>query len=239
MFQGKPRPAARVGRPGANASPHTGPWPRISVWHGDSDATVNAGRTPAEILKQWTDVHGLSLDPTEEKTVDGIPRKVWRGRDGSELIEEYSIPGMAHGTPLAIKGAENALGEAGPFMLDVGIASSYHIAKFWGLAQYTRSDEKPVKPAASVISLPDGSNGRATPREPVETTPEASAARTAEPRRVKLEFEEQPAEDRRTRSNPPRSRRRKNRPSRTLTPRSRRWPRPSTTSSPARSRPRA
>ena len=44
--------------------------------------------------------------------------------------------------------------------------------------------------------MPDGSNGRATPREPVETTPEASAARTAEPRRVKLEFEEQPAQDR-------------------------------------------
>ncbi len=195
MFQGKSRPAREWGDLVRKASPHKGPWPRISVWHGTADATVKASNA-GEILKQWTDVHGLSLDPTEDKTVDGIPRKVWRGRDGSELIEEYSIPGMAHGTPLAIKGAENALGEAGPFMLDVGIASSYHIAKFWGLAQYTRSDEKPVKPAASVISLPDGSNGRATPREPVETTPEASAARTAEPRRVKLEFEEQPAQDR-------------------------------------------
>ena len=79
---------------------------------------------------------------------------------------------MAHGTPLAIKGAENALGEAGPFMLDVGIASSYHIAKFWGLTQYTRSDEKPAKPAASVIALPDETAAAAqVRREPVETPP--------------------------------------------------------------------
>ena len=61
---------------------------------------------------------------------------------------------MAHGTPLAIKGAEDALGEAGPFMLDVGIASSYHIAGFWGLTQHSRGDEKPAKSEASVIALP-------------------------------------------------------------------------------------
>ncbi len=194
MFQGKARPAREWGDLVRKASPHKGPWPRISVWHGTADATVKASNA-REILKQWTDVHGLPLEPSDENTVDGIPRKVWRGRDGAELIEEYSIPGMAHGTPLAIKGAENALGEAGPFMLDVGIASSYHIAKFWGLTQDARGDEKPAKSEASVIALPDGSSGGSRPsREPVEAPPEAAAARNDEPRRVKLEFEEQPAQ---------------------------------------------
>jgi len=41
---------------------------------------------------------------------------------------------MAHGTPLAIGEAEGACGAPGPFLLPVGISSSYHIAKFFGIA---------------------------------------------------------------------------------------------------------
>ena len=41
---------------------------------------------------------------------------------------------MAHGTPLAVGEAEGACGAPGPFLLPVGISSSYHIAKFFGIA---------------------------------------------------------------------------------------------------------
>ena len=66
--------------------------------------------------------------------VDGYPRRVWVNRAGDELIESYAITHMAHGTPLATGESEDECGAAGPFLLEVGISSSYHIAKFFGLA---------------------------------------------------------------------------------------------------------
>ena len=40
---------------------------------------------------------------------------------------------MALGTPLATGDADFECGTAGPFLLEVGISSSFHIAKFFGL----------------------------------------------------------------------------------------------------------
>jgi hypothetical protein len=133
MFQSPSRPAREWGILVRNASSHRGPWPRISIWHGSADRTVipsNAG----EILKQWTEVHGLPLSPSDQTIVDGYPREVWINGAGDEMIESYTITNMAHGTPLALDGVEGACGAAGPFLLQVGISSSYHIAKFFGIA---------------------------------------------------------------------------------------------------------
>jgi hypothetical protein len=45
---------------------------------------------------------------------------------------------MAHGTPLATGGSDQHCGVPGAFLLEVGISSSYHIAKFWGLTRLPR-----------------------------------------------------------------------------------------------------
>src|SRR5207248_955588 len=74
------------------------------------------------------------MSPSVKTRVDGFPREVWINDAGDELIEAYSITHMAHGTPLAIGEAEGACGAPGPFLLPVGISSSYHIAKFFGIA---------------------------------------------------------------------------------------------------------
>jgi len=132
MFQSPPRPARAWGDLVRAASRHDGPWPRVSVWHGGVDATVipsNAG----EIIKQWTDVHGLPVTPTAKVIVDGYPRQVWVNAAGDEVIESYTITNMAHGTPLATGEADHECGAAGPFLLEVGISSSYHIANFFGI----------------------------------------------------------------------------------------------------------
>jgi poly(hydroxyalkanoate) depolymerase family esterase len=132
MFQSPPRPASAWGDLVRAASSHQGPWPRVSVWHGGVDATVipsNAG----EIIKQWTDIHGLPLAPSSKSVVDGYPRQVWVNAAGDEVIESYTITNMAHGTPLATGEADHECGAAGPFLLEVGISSSYHIATFFGL----------------------------------------------------------------------------------------------------------
>jgi poly(hydroxyalkanoate) depolymerase family esterase len=134
MFQCPPRPARDWGDLVRAASRHSGAWPRISVWHGDADATVIPSNA-IEIIKQWTDVHGLPAGPSFEAVVDGYSRQVWVNGTGDELIESYSIPNMAHGTPLATGDADEQCGAAGPFLLEVGISSSYHIAKFFGLTR--------------------------------------------------------------------------------------------------------
>ena len=133
MFQSPSRPAPEWGDLVRKASPHRGPWPRISVWHGNADKTVIPPNA-REILKQWTELHGLPISPSAKTRVDGFPREVWLNERGDELIESYTITNMAHGTPLAVGEAEGACGAPGPFLLSVGISSSYHIAKFFGIA---------------------------------------------------------------------------------------------------------
>ena len=100
MFQSPSRPAREWGDLVRKASSHRGPWPRVSVWHGNADKTVIPSNA-REILKQWTDVHGLPLSPSVKTRVDGFPREVWINAAGDELIEAYTITNMAHGTPLA------------------------------------------------------------------------------------------------------------------------------------------
>lgn len=114
------------------ASAHSGAWPRVSIWHGGADATVNVGNAEA-ILAQWRGVHGLAARPSAVDRIDGVPHRVWSRPDGRVLVEDYIIPGMAHGTPIKTSGT-GAYGTSAPHMLDVGISSTLRIAQFWGIA---------------------------------------------------------------------------------------------------------
>jgi poly(hydroxyalkanoate) depolymerase family esterase len=141
MFQSPSRPAPEWGNLVRKASPHRGPWPRISVWHGNADKTVIPPNAQ-EIIKQWTNLHGLPMSASAKTRVDGFPREVWINEFGEELIESYTIANMAHGTPLAVGEAEGACGAPGPFLLSVGISSSYHIAKFFGITGARPQEEQ-------------------------------------------------------------------------------------------------
>jgi poly(hydroxyalkanoate) depolymerase family esterase len=145
MFQGRIRSAREWGDLVRAASSHRGPWPKVSVWHGSADLAV-APANAAEIIKQWTDVHGLPAIASRLETVDGYPHRIWANAAGEDLIEEYIISGMAHGTPIAASSGEERHGAVGPFLLDVGIPSSYHIVRFWGL---TKVEQTPSVPARS------------------------------------------------------------------------------------------
>jgi len=116
-----------------SASSHKGPWPRISVWQGDADSTVNPANEEA-ILRQWTNVHGIE---DAAKQVDGETRgdlhTVFRGSKGQTLVEGHRIKGMGHGLPVDPGSAENQCGKVGMFFPDVDICSSIYIARFWEL----------------------------------------------------------------------------------------------------------
>jgi poly(hydroxyalkanoate) depolymerase family esterase len=143
-------PAAALGGLVPGASPHKGPWPRISVWHGDSDATVSHANS-ALIVEQWRAIHGIACERTAVEHVDGHLRNVWRDAHGRDVIEEYCIGGLGHGTPLSTSGA-NACGVPGPYMLEAGISSARRIARFWGLvtAQAERRPEPALPPSPSM-----------------------------------------------------------------------------------------
>ncbi|MBV8819139.1 MAG: PHB depolymerase family esterase [Acidobacteriaceae bacterium] len=128
------------------ASKHRGPWPKISVWHGTSDPIVKV-TNGEDIIRQWTDVHGLSEAPSDVETVEKFTRRVWRDANGKARIEAFSINGMAHGVPLATTTAESC-GSAGAFFLDVGISSTHRIARFW------RLHETPVEIPRDVARVP-------------------------------------------------------------------------------------
>ncbi len=129
-----------------SASRHTGPWPKVSIWHGSADQTVAASNMEA-IAAQFRGVHGVDAKPDGVTRSGRLTRQIWRNADGSAVIETNLIAGMGHGTPVS---GRDSIGTPGPYMLDVGISSTREIARWWGLtAAATQS------PTAEAILIPD------------------------------------------------------------------------------------
>jgi poly(hydroxyalkanoate) depolymerase family esterase len=153
MMQSTSRPAGKLGDLVRKASKHKGPWPKVSVWHGTADRTVNPGNAN-EIVKQWLDVHGLPSAPMSAVDVDGHPREVWWNADGETVVESYTITDMAHGTPLGLSGNDERYGAEGAFLIEAGISSSYHIADFFGLTERVIAVSEAAKPAPAPKVVP-------------------------------------------------------------------------------------
>jgi poly(hydroxyalkanoate) depolymerase family esterase len=164
IFQGRVLPSQDWGDRVRAASGHEGPWPTVSIWHGEADGTVKPVNA-AEIVKQWADVHGLSPSPTHEKTIGGHRHSVWINADGRQAVESYTIAGMAHGAPIDPNG-EDGCGNAGPFIHDVGFSSTHHIARFWGLTEHRRAVATAPRPAAAPLTAAPLNGERPTAERP-------------------------------------------------------------------------
>jgi poly(hydroxyalkanoate) depolymerase family esterase len=141
---GGPR-ADALGELVRNATSHGGPWPTLSVWHGSSDATVVPSNA-RDLITQWRALHGVASTPSRQEMIGRYPHRIWCDSTGREVIEEYQITGMAHGTPLSTGGAHSHE-VAGPHMLEAGISSTRLIARFWGLTDEEAGNED--RPAAT------------------------------------------------------------------------------------------
>jgi len=159
MFQSPARPARELGDLVRKASKHHGAWPKVSVWHGSADRTVNPANAD-EIVKQWLDVHGLPAAPMSEGTVDGYPRQLWWNDDGETVVESYTITNMAHGTPLGVADNDEHYGAQGAFLIEAGISSSYHIAQFFGLTEGVRQ-------ATAAATTAEAAPAMAAPAPPI------------------------------------------------------------------------
>ncbi|MBI3898255.1 MAG: PHB depolymerase family esterase [Gammaproteobacteria bacterium] len=130
-----------------DATDYQGPWPRVSIWQGDADKTVNP-RDAVELAEQWTAIHGVDQTPPEENRVKGFPHRVYRDANGNALVETYVIPGMGHGVPIDPGNNADHCGRPAPYMFPVGICASYYIGKFWGLDGAGTASGNAATPAA-------------------------------------------------------------------------------------------
>ena len=195
MLQSPARPAADLGDLVRNASGHRGPWPKVSVWHGSADRTVNPANAN-EIVKQWLDVHDLPAAAMSEGIVDGYPHQVWWNEDGETVIESYTITDMAHGTPLGVADNDERYGAEGAFLIEAGISSSYHIASFFGLtervSQPRRVEAFAEEPIAKTVAAQPSTPLR-TPDIAAVLQPLAALPRAAKPKlKPNLKSEPQP-----------------------------------------------
>lgn len=148
--------------PGSNLSPAqwgdkvrasstwTGPWPIVSIWHGDGDFVVRPMNL-TESMEQWTNVHGIDQTPEVSDTVGGFPHKVYKTASGQTRVETYAITGMGHGTPVDPGAGATQCGTAGAYILDVNLCSSYYIARFFGLDNLDG-----VAPSATITAPANG-----------------------------------------------------------------------------------
>jgi poly(hydroxyalkanoate) depolymerase family esterase len=113
------------------ATNYAGPWPKVSIWHGTADKTVNP-KNARELVDQWTNVHGIGRTPVKNK-VKGYSHEMYKDSHGNVLVERYVITGMRHGIPVDPGQGEDQCGVVGQFTFDVKICASYYIGKFWGL----------------------------------------------------------------------------------------------------------
>ena len=126
MFVGRTGDANKWGDKVRAASPHLGPWPRVSIWYGTEDAVVrpiNAG----ELVKQWTNVHGVGAEHPSIDHLGTVTRRIWRDLDGCECVTDYMVPGIGHGTPVDDRSPP------APFFIPAGISATRQIAEDFGL----------------------------------------------------------------------------------------------------------
>ncbi|CAN5420608.1 hypothetical protein BH10PSE2_BH10PSE2_10370 [soil metagenome] len=127
------------------ASGHPGPWPSVSIWHGDADHTVTPANADA-LVAQWRGVYDLKSEPDETRRVGGHVNRLWRNSGGDVVLEDYRISGMGHGVPIATHSAEPCE-VAGPYFLDAGVSASLTLVTKWKLASGDRLDHADHQPA--------------------------------------------------------------------------------------------
>jgi poly(hydroxyalkanoate) depolymerase family esterase len=154
---------------------YSGPYPRVAIWYGTSDAIVNPANA-TQSRDQWTNVWGISQTPSSTSSLSGgTTLQNYNDSAGRPAVQLYSVQGIGHGTPVDPGSGTTQCGGTGTYYL-ASICSSYYIARFWGL------DAGSASPTASAPGSPTASP---TPTRSSSPTPSPTASptpsRTASP----------------------------------------------------------
>jgi poly(hydroxyalkanoate) depolymerase family esterase len=80
---------------------YSGARPRMQLWHGTADTTLNYNNFGEEI-KQWTNVLGVSQTPSSTDTpVSGWTRTRYGSTSSHAPVEGISVAGVGHSLPLS------------------------------------------------------------------------------------------------------------------------------------------
>jgi poly(hydroxyalkanoate) depolymerase family esterase len=121
--------AGRVRQAGAPTPPA---WPRVSLWQGDADPTVNPMNL-RELLDQWTAVEGIDEVPDREEATAAYRRREFADAAGGVRVETYELPGMGHAVPVDPGTGPEQCGKVAPYFADRHVCAAFRIARFWGL----------------------------------------------------------------------------------------------------------
>ena len=115
-----------------SASDHPGPFPILTVFHGDMDPTVN-DQNMIELVEQWTNIHDADLMPDEDDLFRGHTHRIYHDDSGRPVVETYHIKGMLHAVSVDPGSDEDQGGTVGAYAEDRDVYSAFYAAKFWGL----------------------------------------------------------------------------------------------------------
>ena len=103
-----------------------GPWPRLSIWHGQADTTVAPGNATL-LATQWRALHGLAAPLVAEQTRNGVRHQMWPNAKQPQ-VELWSLPHLPHAYPVGKRSVE-----PGRFVEPAQVDATAGIARFLGL----------------------------------------------------------------------------------------------------------
>jgi poly(hydroxyalkanoate) depolymerase family esterase len=115
-------------------SSYSGPYPKVTMFHGDGDYTVKP-MNMTEAMEQWTNVNGIDQTPELNETFRTSTHKVYKDSGGNGIVETYLVSGMGHAITVDPGTAVDQGGTTGAYAEDKNIHSSYYSMIFWGLDQ--------------------------------------------------------------------------------------------------------
>ncbi|MBR0646157.1 PHB depolymerase family esterase [Roseomonas hellenica] len=112
-------------------------WPRLSIWQGGRDRTVNPQNSELAAA-QWTGLHGLDLKPSVDRAGPGGTRYRSWGKPARPAVEVWNLANAGHGFPIDGK---SSVGRPGPWVIEAGISAVDHVAAFWGIGPVKASPQ--------------------------------------------------------------------------------------------------
>lgn len=108
-------------------------WPRVSIWHGDADETVDVANL-RELVEQWTALHGIDATPDSQTTdaESGTIRETYVDGSGTVLVETHLLPGYPHAFPINPNGTPPC-GTDEAFITDAKICAARQVIDFFGI----------------------------------------------------------------------------------------------------------
>lgn len=107
-------------------------WPRVSIWQGLGDETVDPANLQ-ELTEQWASLQGIDALPDASEIYGGATRHLYHDAAGETRLETWTIEAFPHAVPIDADGAPEPCGSEAAYINDGGLCAVRRIARFWGL----------------------------------------------------------------------------------------------------------